>query len=377
MPNAPARVGSGLFLSAALFLSAISTTSATRAAPPAPAAKPLTRTAKQIQDDLVAVEQQIKSSANYPVTMVFDPAFHEQMSREFPPLITRREALTKELATQSPQFVAKTRFAILKDDTELSYFGDDEATHRVQARLKSTDPADATDGQLSQAMQVWWKAKDKPNDQAKVLDLIEKLAKAQPRNDDIAESLMLMLHTNPATVPIGQRANDLICKTLKSAPVAGTYMGAPNKIDEPLVISGTTFKGPTFSTDKWKGKVVLVDFWATWCPPCREALPALVKLYTENHDRGLEVLGVSSDNDRATLAAFLKEQPAIVWPQLFTANGSGAWHPLTKRFGIDSIPRVYLIDRAGNLRSIDSFGKGEEEWVRKLLDEPAPAGAAK
>jgi thioredoxin-like negative regulator of GroEL len=67
----------------------------------------------------------------------------------------------------------------------------------------------------------------------------------------------------------------------------------------------------------------------------------------------------------------------MAWPQLFTPNGSGAWHPLTKRFGIDSIPRVYLIDRAGNLRSIDSFGKGEEEWIQKLLDEPAPAGAAK
>jgi len=370
-----ARDGRATLLSAVVVLafSAIVTSiSTSAAAPPPPSAKPVARTAKQIQDELLAIEQQIKSSANHSPSVVFDPALHDEMAHEFPAYLNHRVTLNKELAGISPQFAAKTRFPLLRDDTALSYFGDEEATHRVEARLKSTDPAEATDGQLSQALQGWWKAKDKPDEQANVLENIEKLAKAQPRNDDIAESLVLMLHTNPATVPIGQRANDLICKTMKSAPAAAAYIATPNKIDEPLVISGTTFKGPTFSTDKWKGKVVLVDFWATWSAPCKEALPALVKLYTENHDKGLEVISVNSDFDRAVLAAGLKDHPEIAWPQLFTSNSSGAWHPLTKRFGIDLLPRTFLIDRAGNLRTTDMVGKAAEVWVQKLLAEPEP-----
>jgi hypothetical protein len=99
----------------------------------------------------------------------------------------------------------------------------------------------------------------------------------------------------------------------------------------------------------------------------------LVKLYQENHDKGLEVLGVSSDSDRGALVSFLKDHPEMVWPQLFTPNPSGAWHPLTKRFGIDSIPRVYLIDRAGLLRSLQTSQEEEEALVQQLLAEPAPA----
>jgi thiol-disulfide isomerase/thioredoxin len=331
------------------------------------AAKPAARTAKQIQDDLLAVHQQIASTANFPIDDVFDPTFHQQMSSTLSPLIRRRQALNTELSALSPQSAAKMRFFILRDDAALAYFNDNDAIAAVEARTKSSDPTMVIDGQLAQSLKAWWLAKDKPQEQTALLDAMQKLATAQPRNDDVASALILMIHTSPANVSLGQRATNLVCKTMK-APAASEYAAEPNRLFTPLVVSGTSMKGSTISTDKWKGKVVLVDFWATWCPPCRESLPGLVKLYQENHDKGLEVLGVSSDSEAPVLASFLKDHPEIVWPQLFTANGSGAWHPLTKRFGIDSIPRVYLIDRAGLLRSLDSNSQGEEALGQQLLE---------
>jgi thiol-disulfide isomerase/thioredoxin len=338
------------------------------------APKPPARTAKQIQDDLLALHQQFESSGNFPVDVVFDPVFQQQMSSTMQPLIRRRQVLTTELSALSPQWAAKTRFPILRDDAELAYFNDNGAIAAVEARTKSSDPSVVIDGQLAQALRAWWLANGKPQEQTAILDAMQKLATAQPRNDDVAGVLIRMIETSPATVALGQRANNLVCKTMKS-PVASEYAAKSNKLFTPLVVSGTNIKGSTTSTDKWKGKVVLVDFWATWCPPCRESLPGLVKLYQENHDKGLEVLGVSSDSEAPALASFLKDHPEIVWPQLFTANGSGAWHPLTKRFGIEGIPKVYLIDRAGLLRSLDSYGQREEALVQQLLAEPAPAAA--
>ncbi len=331
-----------------------------------------TRTVKQIQEDLLAVENQIRTTLNHPVTVVYDPAYHQQMASEFAPVVKQRLALLHELAAVSPQLAAKTRFAILKDDAELAYFDDTDAAKRITDRAASKDAADATDGQLGQLLVRWWKAKGKADEQVPVLDEVAAMIKTQPRNDDISDTLVVMIRTSPATVAIGQRANDMVCKSLKG-PAAEAYVATPNKIDEPLIISGSATNGSTFSSDKWKGKVVLVDFWATWCPPCRDSLPALAKLYADYHDKGLEVVGISSDYDRATLAAFLKQHPEMTWPQMFTTIQPPALHPLATRYHIDGIPRVYLIDRAGLLRCENPGSQSEESWVKSLLDEAAPA----
>ena len=124
---------------------------------------------------------------------------------------------------------------------------------------------------------------------------------------------------------------------------------------------------------------MLIDFWATWCPPCREEIPRVAKVYAQYHDQGLEVVGVSSDQDRQTLAAFLKQHPEMPWPEMF--QGGTAWHPLTKKFGITGIPAMYLIDRNGNLRTTEAADV-MDTLVPALLAEtytpPAKsAGAAK
>ena len=106
------------------------------------------------------------------------------------------------------------------------------------------------------------------------------------------------------------------------------------------------------SVADYRGRVVLIDFWATWCPPCREKLPELKKLYATEHGRGLEILGVSFDEDPATLRRFVSKE-AIAWPQ--AGDGLG-WNrsPLTRTLGLTSLPAMWLVDRQGRLRELDA-----------------------
>ena len=137
--------------------------------------------------------------------------------------------------------------------------------------------------------------------------------------------------------------------------------------DKPLVIEGIKLDGAKFSTADWKGKVVLVDFWATWCPPCIAELPKLKKFYADNHEKGLEVLGVSNDREAEDLKIYLTQNKDMPWPQLFDGTKPG-WHPLTEKFGIEGIPTMFLIDKKGIVRTINGREK-YEEMVPKLLAE--------
>jgi len=141
---------------------------------------------------------------------------------------------------------------------------------------------------------------------------------------------------------------------------------APSWRGKPVVVEGVTIDGKRFSTAQWKGKVVLVDFWATWCVPCREELPHTKQLYAAMHDKGFEIVGVSSDEAAEALERFLAANPDITWPQLFDRDNPGD-SPLGDKFEIDGYPTVLLLDRRGVLRFAGT--KVSERMVRKLLDE--------
>jgi len=115
---------------------------------------------------------------------------------------------------------------------------------------------------------------------------------------------------------------------------------------------------------EYKGKVVLVDFWATWCGPCVGELPNVLEAYKKHHDAGFEILGISLDSDKAKLTAFIK-QKEMPWKQYF--DGKGWQTKLAQEYGINSIPATYLLDREGKIIARNLRGEALGEEVAKAL----------
>jgi thiol-disulfide isomerase/thioredoxin len=113
--------------------------------------------------------------------------------------------------------------------------------------------------------------------------------------------------------------------------------------------------GKPLSVAGYKGKVVLVDFWATWCGPCRMEMPNVQEAYKQYHDKGFEIIGVSLDSDQQKLLDYIKEND-MPWPQFF--DGQQWSNQLAVKYGIEAIPMNYLLD--GNGKIIGKSLRGPE-----------------
>src|SRR5207247_10875956 len=156
---------------------------------------------------------------------------------------------------------------------------------------------------------------------------------------------------------------------------AEKYHHQAYKLGKPLNITIKGMDGKLVSTVDWKGKVIVIDFWATWCGPCVAALPKLVQLYQTNHSRGLEILGISNDTSLPALKEFLAKHKEMVWPESFNPVGQEPWNALSPQMGIHSIPTAFLIDRNGILRDIEQ-NYLDEATINQCLDETAKPDAA-
>ena len=110
---------------------------------------------------------------------------------------------------------------------------------------------------------------------------------------------------------------------------------------------------------------VLVDFWATWCGPCRGELPNVIATYQKHHADGFEIIGVSLDSDRNTLDTFLKQTDGMTWQQYFDGQG---WHnKLAVKYGVESIPFAVLVGPDGRIIGKSLRGEELEDAVAHAL----------
>lgn len=122
--------------------------------------------------------------------------------------------------------------------------------------------------------------------------------------------------------------------------------------------------GATFDTRDLRGKFVLIDFWASWCKPCREAHPALKSLYSRWKGMGFEILGVSFDKEAESWRkAIIKD--GLPWKQVMDENGF--YGELGKHYDIDAIPQSLLLDREGRIIGVGLSVKEVEEVINRSL----------
>jgi cytochrome c biogenesis protein CcmG, thiol:disulfide interchange protein DsbE len=148
----------------------------------------------------------------------------------------------------------------------------------------------------------------------------------------------------------------------KSISEARRAIADPVRVREPLApdFSFTPLNGTQLSNAALHGSVVVLDFWGTWCPVCREALPSLIELQKKYHDKQVTFVSVSSDNDEQVWKSFIAKNH-MDWPQYIDLPGE-----VLRNFNINSYPTYIVLDRDGVIRFRQSgYGPATDEEMRR------------
>jgi thiol-disulfide isomerase/thioredoxin len=140
----------------------------------------------------------------------------------------------------------------------------------------------------------------------------------------------------------------------------------------PMELKFTAADGRSFDLAEQHGKIVLIDYWATWCGPCVAGLPEVIELYKKYHDQGFEIVGISFDQDKQSLEGFVKDRD-MTWVQFF--DGKGWENTYGVKYGISGIPTMWLVGKDG--RVIDFNARSElAAKVEKLVGHDVAATSA-
>ncbi len=170
-----------------------------------------------------------------------------------------------------------------------------------------------------------------------------------------------------------QKTAQLLAEASKTElkEIADQFRGAARRYGlpgHPMKLSGKTLDGKQIDIEDLKGKVVLVQFWASWCTYCLQEMPHILQLYNTYHKDGFEVVGVNLD-DSADRARKIIDDAQLPWPQIFSVEPEalGMKNPNATYYGITSIPQCILIDRKGNVVTLQARGKILNQELERLF----------
>jgi peroxiredoxin len=152
-----------------------------------------------------------------------------------------------------------------------------------------------------------------------------------------------------------------------------SYRDARIQPGQMLNLAGPTLDGKELDLEGYRGKVVLVEFWASWCRESLRQLPDLRRLYDKHHKNGFEVVGISLDQNRSQLLSCI-EREHIPWPEIyFDEDGKRAWsNPLAKKCDIHETPTSFLVNREGVVMGVNLQGPMLESALLLCLEGKNP-----
>jgi peroxiredoxin len=201
---------------------------------------------------------------------------------------------------------------------------------------------------------------EKTDDVARILymkaTLYAQVFKNQPKADELLAQLKADFKGTDFVAALEKmEASAAAAKKMADALAVGTKFPDFNETD---------VEGKPLSIANYKGKVVMVDFWATWCGPCVGELPNVIATYQKHHAQGFEIIGISLDEEHDKLTAFTKDKN-MAWQQFF--DGKGWQNKLAVKYGVESIPADFLLDGNGVIIGKDLRGEELEAAVAKAM----------
>ena len=289
------------------------------------------------------------------------------------------ELLGREIEGEMVDQVVGMKIQVL---SLLPQFGDEGAVKRRSEFLTKSleDPRPAVANMAKQYLRMEKVQKIGELKQPERAALIEELAKDIQDGELTDDEVQFAMTAGNALAEAGEAeeaaaAMNLFAKYVEASgspnaeKIVKSFRGTARKLTlpgNPIEIAGTKMDGKPFSIEELKGKVVLIDFWATWCGPCLAELPNVQEQYELYHDKGFEVVGISLDEDRAELEAFLEEKK-LPWMTLHQNDGSGWGNDNASRYSINGIPACFLIDQEGKVVSLECRGEVLPQMLEKLL----------
>lgn len=206
---------------------------------------------------------------------------------------------------------------------------------------------------------------EKTEDVARILLMKSGVYGELLQDNEKAAALLNRIKTEFPDTALAKRVDDLLA-ALNSQAESRKIQKSLSPGSPFPEFSVTDLEGKPLSLAAMKGKVVLIDFWATWCGPCVAELPHVLKAYEKHHAQGFEIIGISLDQDKAQLLSFLTREK-MTWPQHVDAKEPSS--SLAAKYGVETIPSTFLLDREGKIIEKNLRGEALETSVAKALGD--------